>query len=148
MAVNEESINLLKFSTSVQFDTCDGGVSPEQVRSLLVKLPPIADEVTRLNTRLAEVESRAAEAQERLLNSTALIVGAGGLGSPAALYLAAAGIGHIVLADGDTVDFTNLQRQILHREDRVDQPKAQSGRTTMLQINPQIDGHDTVTMKQ
>lgn len=79
------------------------------------------------------------EAQERLLNATALIVGAGGLGSPAALYLAAAGIGHIVLADGDTVDFTNLQRQILHREDRVDQPKAQSGRTTMLQINPQID---------
>ena len=79
------------------------------------------------------------EAQERLLNASALIVGAGGLGSPAALYLAAAGIGHIVLADGDTVDFTNLQRQILHREDRVDQPKAQSGRTTMLQINPQID---------
>ncbi len=71
MAVNEESINLLKFSTSVQFDTCDGGVSPEQVRSLLVKLPPIADEVTRLNTRLAEVESRAAEAQERLLELNA-----------------------------------------------------------------------------
>ncbi len=79
------------------------------------------------------------EAQDRLLNATALVVGAGGLGSPAALYLAAAGVGHIVLADGDTVDLTNLQRQILHREDRVDQPKAESGRKTMLEINPQID---------
>lgn len=67
MAVNEESINLLKFSTSVQFDTCDRGISPEQVRNLLVKLPPIADEVERLNTRLAEVENRASEAEARLL---------------------------------------------------------------------------------
>ena len=67
MAVKEESINLLKYSTSVQFDTCDRGVSPEQVRSLLVKLPPIADEVSRLHSRLAEVEKRASDAELRLL---------------------------------------------------------------------------------
>lgn len=79
------------------------------------------------------------EAQERLLRSTALVVGAGGLGSPAALYLASAGMGRIVIADGDRVDLTNLQRQILHREDRVDQPKADSGRQSMLEINHDIE---------
>ena len=79
------------------------------------------------------------EGQQRLLESTALVVGAGGLGSPAALYLASAGIGRIVLADGDTVDLTNLQRQILHRDDRVGQPKAMSGRRTLLEMNPTIE---------
>jgi molybdopterin-synthase adenylyltransferase len=78
------------------------------------------------------------EAQERLLASTALIVGAGGLGSPAALYLASAGIGHIILADGDEVDLTNLQRQILHRQSRVGMPKAESGKLAMQEINPEI----------
>ncbi len=79
------------------------------------------------------------EAQERLLASRALIVGAGGLGSPAALYLASAGIGSIVLADGDVVDLTNLQRQIMHRADRIDQPKAASGKQSMHEINPDIE---------
>lgn len=79
------------------------------------------------------------EAQTRLLESTALIVGAGGLGSPVALYLASAGIGRIVIADGDVVDLTNLQRQILHRDDRIDQPKAVSGKQTMQEINPDIE---------
>ena len=59
------------------------------------------------------------EAQERILASRMLVVGAGGLGSPAALYLAAAGVGTLMLADDDTVDLTNLQRQILHRQDRI-----------------------------
>ena len=79
------------------------------------------------------------DAQQRLLDATALVVGAGGLGSPAGLYLAAAGIGRILLADHDTVDLTNLQRQILHRQDRVGQPKAESGRRSMLEINPGIE---------
>jgi molybdopterin/thiamine biosynthesis adenylyltransferase len=79
------------------------------------------------------------EAQERLLAATALVVGAGGLGSPAALYLAAAGVGRILLADGDTVDLTNLQRQILHRSDRVGSAKAESGRRSLLEINPGIE---------
>ena len=63
------------------------------------------------------------DGQERLLAERALIVGAGGLGSPVALYLASAGVGTLVLADGDTVDLTNLQRQILHRNGAVGQPK-------------------------
>ena len=79
------------------------------------------------------------EAQERLLASTALVVGAGGLGSPAALYLASAGVGRILLADGDTVDLTNLQRQVLHRDDRVGLGKAESGRRSLLEMNPGIE---------
>ena len=77
------------------------------------------------------------EGQERLLSSRVLIVGAGGLGSPAALYLAAAGIGTIILADGDSVDLTNLQRQILHRSSGIGRPKADSGRDALAQINPE-----------
>jgi adenylyltransferase/sulfurtransferase len=79
------------------------------------------------------------EAQERLLASTMLVVGAGGLGSPAALYLAAAGVGRILLADDDAVDLTNLQRQILHRQERVGEPKAESGRRSLLELNPGIE---------
>jgi molybdopterin/thiamine biosynthesis adenylyltransferase len=79
------------------------------------------------------------EAQERLLASTALVVGAGGLGSPAALYLASAGLGRILLADGDTVDLTNLQRQVLHRDDRVGFGKAESGRRSLLEMNPEVE---------
>lgn len=79
------------------------------------------------------------EGQQRLLAATVLIVGAGGLGSPAALYLASAGVGRIVLADGDTVDATNLQRQILHRDDRIGQPKADSGARTLHELNPGTD---------
>jgi len=79
------------------------------------------------------------EAQARLLASTALVVGAGGLGSPAALYLASAGVGRILLADGDTVDLTNLQRQVLHRDDRVGLGKAESGRRSLLEMNPEVE---------
>lgn len=79
------------------------------------------------------------EGQERLLTAHALVVGAGGLGSPAALYLASAGIGRLTLADGDTVDFTNLQRQILHTVDRVGTAKAESGRTALRAINPEVE---------
>ncbi|TXL65395.1 HesA/MoeB/ThiF family protein [Zeimonas arvi] len=79
------------------------------------------------------------EAQERLLASTVLVVGAGGLGSPASLYLAGAGVGRILLADDDEVDLTNLQRQILHRQDRIGEPKAESGRRSLLELNPGIE---------
>ncbi|HEY4540931.1 MAG TPA: HesA/MoeB/ThiF family protein [Noviherbaspirillum sp.] len=79
------------------------------------------------------------EGQERLLGARALVIGAGGLGSPAAYYLASAGIGRITLVDHDTVDLTNLQRQILHTTERVGHPKAESGRKTLAQINPEIE---------
>lgn len=78
------------------------------------------------------------EGQERVLASHALIIGAGGLGSPAALYLAASGVGHITLVDDDEVDLTNLQRQIMHTTARVGMAKVESGREAMWQMNPEI----------
>ena len=78
------------------------------------------------------------EGQEKLIAGHALVIGAGGLGSPAALYLATAGVGRITLVDGDTVDLTNLQRQILHRVASVGQPKARSGRETLAEYNPEV----------
>ncbi len=78
------------------------------------------------------------EGQQRLLESHALVLGAGGLGSPAALYLATAGVGRITLVDGDSVDVTNLQRQILHRSAAVGLPKARSGRQTIAEYNPEV----------
>ncbi|MDO8359163.1 MAG: molybdopterin-synthase adenylyltransferase MoeB [Devosia sp.] len=77
------------------------------------------------------------EGQEKLLAARVLVIGAGGLGSPASYYLASAGVGTLVLADGDTVDLTNLQRQILHRVDAIGWPKAESGVRTLAGINPE-----------
>jgi molybdopterin/thiamine biosynthesis adenylyltransferase len=78
------------------------------------------------------------EGQQRLLAGRALVIGAGGLGSPAAMYLASAGVGHITIIDDDQVDLTNLQRQIAHNMERVGQSKAESARQTLLAINPGI----------
>lgn len=76
--------------------------------------------------------------QQRLLDSHALIVGAGGLGSPVAMYLAASGVGHITIADQDVVDFTNLQRQIAHTTERVGQAKVASAAQAMHALNPEV----------
>src|SRR6478752_2801619 len=78
------------------------------------------------------------EAQERLLAAHALVIGAGGLGSAALLYLAASGIGHITVCDGDKVDLTNLQRQVVHRNESIGKPKAASAASTLAAINPEI----------
>ena len=79
------------------------------------------------------------EGQQRLLSAHALIVGAGGLGSPVALYLGSAGVGCITVVDHDTVDATNLQRQIAHTLADVGQPKAQSIERSIAAINPDVD---------
>ncbi|MDO8419771.1 MAG: HesA/MoeB/ThiF family protein [Rubrivivax sp.] len=78
------------------------------------------------------------EGQQRLLQSHALVIGAGGLGSPVALYLGTAGVGRITVVDHDDVDYTNLQRQIAHNLSRVGQPKADSVRATVAAINPDV----------
>jgi len=79
------------------------------------------------------------EGQQRLLDARALIIGLGGLGSPAALYLAASGVGRLILCDHDTVDFSNLQRQIIHRTSSVGQPKVDSARAALHDINPEVE---------
>ncbi len=78
------------------------------------------------------------EGQRRLLDAHALVIGAGGLGSPAAMYLATAGVGRLTVVDHDTVDLTNLQRQIAHATSRLGQPKAESVRATLSALNADV----------
>jgi len=78
------------------------------------------------------------EGQQRLLESRVLLVGLGGLGSPVALYLAAAGVGQLVLSDFDKVDLSNLQRQIAHTTDAIGELKVESARRALLALNPEI----------
>ena len=78
------------------------------------------------------------EGQERLNSATALIIGLGGLGSPVAMYLAAAGIGHLILCDFDVVDLSNLQRQIIHNTNDINKPKVESACNKLLALNPFI----------
>lgn len=89
--------------------------------------------------------------QEKLLNARALIIGLGGLGSPAAMYLAAAGVGALVLNDYDRVDLSNLQRQIAHGTENIGEPKTESARKAVARLNPEtrietiprrLDGQD------
>jgi sulfur-carrier protein adenylyltransferase/sulfurtransferase len=80
-----------------------------------------------------------AAGQTRLLESKALLIGAGGLGSPAALYLAAAGVGTVGIVDFDVVDLSNLQRQILHTNDRIGERKVESARKTLEALNPDVN---------
>ncbi len=79
------------------------------------------------------------EGQNRLLDARVLLVGAGGLGSPAALYLAAAGAGTLGIVDDDVVDVSNLQRQVLHGTDRLGTPKVESARETLRNLNPDVE---------
>ncbi len=78
------------------------------------------------------------EGQTRLLEATVLIVGMGGLGSPVAMYLAAAGVGHLILVDDDVVEISNLQRQLAHRESTVGDSKVESARQTLLALNSDV----------
>ena len=78
------------------------------------------------------------EGQQRLMAAHALVIGAGGLGSPVALYLGTAGVGRITIVDHDTVDLTNLQRQIAHNLARVGTPKATSAQSSIAAINPDV----------
>jgi adenylyltransferase/sulfurtransferase len=78
------------------------------------------------------------EGQESLLNSTMLLIGMGGLGSPSAMYLAASGVGHLIIADFDQVELSNLQRQIVHHTDDIGKDKVDSAKAKMVAINPNI----------
>lgn len=79
------------------------------------------------------------QGQEKLIHSCALIIGAGGLGSPVAMYLTASGIGKLIICDHDVVDLTNLQRQIIHKTDAIGTPKVHSAKKTLAEINPDVN---------
>src|ERR671935_2984905 len=95
------------------------------------------DEIRRYSRHLILPEV-GLSGQKKICSTSVLCIGAGGLGSPAALYLAAAGVGRLGIVDFDTVDFSNLQRQILHGTPDVGRPKLQSAKERLTAINPEI----------
>jgi molybdopterin/thiamine biosynthesis adenylyltransferase/molybdopterin converting factor small subunit len=99
---------------------------------------PFSEEQIRRYSRHIILPEVGGKGQRKLLNSSVLLVGAGGLGSPAALYLAAAGVGRLGIIDADVVDMSNLQRQILHHVDDVGRPKVQSAVDSIAQLNPDV----------
>jgi sulfur-carrier protein adenylyltransferase/sulfurtransferase len=116
-----------------------GGIEAWQQAGLPVVAPEGLSAEQRMrysrHTLLPEI---GVEGQLKLLNANVLLVGAGGLGSPAALYLAAAGIGTLGIVDDDVVDESNLQRQVIHTTDRVGVPKTESARITISELNPDV----------
>lgn len=102
----------------------------------MLPLKDLSDEELLRYSRHILLEQFGVEGQSKLAASTALVIGAGGLGCPAAMYLAGAGVGRLVIADADSVDLTNLQRQILHTADRVGQLKVESARIQLQAFNP------------
>jgi molybdopterin/thiamine biosynthesis adenylyltransferase/rhodanese-related sulfurtransferase len=116
-----------------------GGTSRwiEERRALVV--PALSDEARDFNERYSRhllLPEVGVAGQQRLRQARVLMIGAGGLGSPAAFYLAAAGVGHLRIADDDVVDRSNLQRQILHTEARIGEPKVASAQATLAALNP------------
>lgn len=117
-----------------------GGFSAWKAAGLPVEVPPRLDAAQRERYRRHLTMPEVGEAgQHKLLRSRVALIGAGGLGSPIALYLAAAGVGRLTLIDDDRVERSNLQRQILHAESRLGQRKVESGRTALLDLNPTIE---------
>src|SRR5438105_14758124 len=118
----------------------------------MVSLPPLVepaaeltvDEVRRYSRHLI-IPDVGMTGQKRLKNAKVLVVGAGGLGSPALLYLAAAGVGTLGIVDFDVVDESNLQRQIIHGQSDIGKSKAQSARDSIAEINPyvKVNLHET-----
>lgn len=113
----------------------DGGIEAWQKEAL-----PVSSGIINANrySRQMLLPEIGVAGQEKLLGSSVLLVGAGGLGSPSALYLAAAGVGRMGIVDGDTVEESNLQRQIIHGTDRLGQNKALSAKETLSNLNPGV----------
>lgn len=117
-----------------------GGVTRWKQADLPLELPKVLDRDARERYSRHLLMPEVGEAgQLRLLDSAVLVVGAGGIGSPAAFYLAAAGVGRLGIVDHDRVERSNLQRQILHTDARVGTPKVDSARERLLALNPSLD---------
>ena len=117
----------------------EGGTQRWQDEGRPMVRPDMSAETIDFNERYSRhllLQEVGVEGQRRLEGSRVLMIGAGGLGSPAAFYLAAAGVGHLRIADDDVVDRSNLQRQILHTEARIGEPKVASAQATLGALNP------------
>ena len=101
----------------------------------------ISDEQLMRYARHVVLEEVGEEGQIKLLESKVLVIGAGGLGSPVLMYLAAAGVGTLGVVDDDVVDITNLQRQIVHGTEDIDRPKVDSAESRLRSINPEVRIH-------
>ena len=117
-----------------------GGITAWAEAGLPVEIPGGLDEAQRIRySRHVLIPEIGVAGQERLLAANVLVVGAGGLGSPAALYLAAAGIGRLGIVDDDLVDESNLQRQVLHSTAALGEPKVASAERTVRELNPDVE---------
>ncbi len=105
---------------------------------MATELPPLDPQEVERYSRHLLLPELGPDGQRRLKGARILLVGAGGLGSPAALYLAAAGVGHLTIVDPDAVDVTNLQRQVLHGTRDVGRPKVESARDRLRDLNPHV----------
>jgi len=132
-----KSLEILGYSN---VSSMAGGFGAWKAAGLHFVLPKVltADQQTRYSRHLL-IPEVGEKGQQKLLDSKVLLMGAGGLGSPAAYYLAAAGVGTLGVIDSDVVDRSNLQRQILHTDDRVGVPKVESARQTLVGLNPDIE---------
>lgn len=111
---------------------------------------PFTDDELERYSRHIILKEIGVKGQKKIMNGSVLIIGAGGLGAPAAMYLAAAGVGRIGIADADVVDLSNLQRQVIHTTGDLGKPKVESAKETMLAINPEIEVetyHEFLTSK-
>jgi len=121
-------------------ESMTGGITLWKDRGYEVQVPrAMSAEQRERYSRHLLIPEIGTEGQQRLLDSNVLLLGAGGLGSPAALYLAAAGVGTIGIVDNDEVDLSNLQRQVIHSTDRVGMPKVDSAEETMRALNPDVE---------
>src|SRR6185295_13662631 len=125
---------------------CSPEATAQTVRGVFVSLPPLvepADELTidevRRYSRHLIIPDVGMSGQKRLKNAKVLVIGAGGLGSPALLYLAAAGVGTLGIAEFDEVDESNLQRQVIHGQSDIGKAKAISARESIAEINPLVE---------
>jgi molybdopterin/thiamine biosynthesis adenylyltransferase/rhodanese-related sulfurtransferase len=121
-------------------ESMTGGITLWKDRGYKVEVPrKLTDEQRERYSRHMLVPEIGPEGQQKLLDAKVLLLGAGGLGSPTALYLAAAGVGTIGIVDDDVVDLSNLQRQVIHTTDRIGVPKVDSAEITMKALNPDVN---------
>src|SRR5881275_2731353 len=121
-------------------ESMTGGITLWKDRGYEVEQPRVlTPEQRERYSRHTLIPEIGVEGQLKLLDAKVLLLGAGGLGSPSALYLAAAGVGTLGIVDDDEVDESNLQRQVIHTTDRVGTPKTESARKTIESLNPDVD---------